>query len=193
MMFKESLYEWAEQTLKPIANIAFDGGGEFACGDWCQFCRAKAECRKRAEVNMELAKYDFIDPSLLENDEIASILLKVDDLVAWAGDIKDFALQQALRGVKFDGFKVVEGRSNRRYISEVSVAEKVEGAGFDPYEKSVLGITKMEALLGKKQFAALLGSLVEKPQGKPVLVQESDKRQAININSAADDFADHEN
>jgi hypothetical protein len=139
---------------------------------------------------MSLARYEFEMPALLENSEIAEILLKVDDLVSCAGDVKEFALQQALQGVKFDGFKVVEGRSNRKYISEVDVANTVSKAGYDPYEKSILGISAIEKLLGKKQFAALLNDLIIKPQGKPVLVPETDKRQSIHVNTAAEDFSE---
>jgi hypothetical protein len=186
--FKESLYQWADEVLKPTAELAFAGEGEYQTGEHCRFCKAKAECRKRAEENLKLAAYEFRNPDLLENDEVAEILTKLDDLVAWAGDIKEYALQKALQGVKFEGFKVVEGRSNRKYISETAVADTVKNAGYEPYEKSVLGVTAMEKLLGKKQFAALLGELVVKPQGKPVLVPVTDKRQEIN--RAADDFAD---
>ena len=192
-VFKESLYQWADEVLKPAADIAYEGEGEYACGDWCQFCKAKAGCRKRAEVNMALAAYDFAEPALLENDEIAAILAKVDELTSWASDIKDYALTEALKGVKFDGFKVVEGRSNRRYIDENAVADTVAEAGYDPYAHSVIGLTAMEKMLGKKKFAELLEGLIEKPAGKPTLAPETDKRQEINITSAAEDFADHEN
>jgi hypothetical protein len=187
-VFKESLYQWAEEVLKPAAELAYAGDGEFNCGEWCMFCRAKAECRERAKANMALAVYDFQEPALLRNNEIASILAKIDELVSWAGDVKEFALQQALKGVKFDGFKVVEGRSNRKYTSESDVANAVITAGYNPYEQCILGVTALEKLLGKKKFAELLGGLIEKPPGKPVLVREIDKRPALAITSAADDF-----
>jgi len=190
---KETLLRWANEVLKPAAELAFAGNGEFQCGNWCQFCKAKHDCRTRAEHNLELAKYDFHSPPLLETYEIADILCRVDELVSWASDIKEYALTEAIKGVKFDGFKVVEGRSNRRYIDDTAVAETVTQNGHDPYEHKLLGITAMEKLLTKKRFAELLGNLVEKPQGKPTLVPIRDKRQEININSAADDFADHEN
>lgn len=128
----------------------------------CRFCKAKAVCRKRAEYNLELAKYDFEMPATLEDAEIAAILEKADELAVWAADVKEFALQQALNGVKYDGFKVVEGRSNRKYISDNAVADAVSKAGYAPYEPKLLGITAMEKLLGKKQFARLLSSLIEK-------------------------------
>ncbi|MGI6788404.1 MAG: DUF2800 domain-containing protein [Aminobacterium colombiense] len=189
-VFKESLYQWAAETLKPIADLAYDGKGEFRCGDWCQFCKAKHDCRKRAEQNLELAKYEFKLPPLLEDDEIESILGKIDDLVSWASDIKDYALQSALSGKRWSGWKLVEGRSNRRYTNDEAVADAVSAAGFDPYEHKVIGITAMEKALGKVRFSELLGDLVEKPQGKPTLVPEGDKRPAIH--TAKHDFNDYE-
>ena len=123
---------------------------------------------------------------MLDNIEIAAILAKADELISWAADVKEYALRQALSGVTYDGFKVVEGRANRKYTDEKAVADAVKSAGFDPFEHSVLGITAMTALLGKKKFNELLGGLIEKPQGKPTLVPLSDKRPAIN--TANDDF-----
>lgn len=187
-VFKESLYQWAEEILKPAAELAYAGDGEFKCGEWCRFCKAKNDCRKRAEHNLELARYDFKLPPLLEDDEIESILGRIDELVSWASDIKDYALKSALSGKQWDGWKLVEGRSNRRYISEDAVAETVSAEGFDPYEHKLMGITAMEKTLGKARFTELLGSLIEKPQGKPVLVPATDKRQPIIITSAQDDF-----
>ena len=135
---------------------------------------------------MELAKYDFEMPDNLENTEIAAILEKADALVSWVSDIKDYALQQALSGAKFDGFKVVEGRSNRKYKDEEQVANIVKKAGYEPYEPKLLGITAMTSLLGKSKFEELLGKLVVKPQGKPVLVNTDDKRPEFN--PASKDF-----
>jgi hypothetical protein len=185
-MSKEKLLQWAETVLKPAAELAAKGEGEYKAGDHCRFCKIKATCRKRAEYNLELAQYDFAVPSTLQDEEIEAVLAKADDLVNWAGDVKDYALQQALSGKQWAGWKLVEGRSNRRYVSEDAVAAKVEEAGFDPYEKKLLGITAMTKQLGKKRFEELLSDLVEKPQGKPVLVPESDKRPAMH--TAADDF-----
>lgn len=136
-----------------------------------------------------MAKYDFEMPATLEDTEVAAILPRIEDLVSWAGDVKEYALQKALSGTKFDGFKVVEGRSNRKYTDEEAVAQTVKDAGFDPYEQKLLGITAMSQVLGKKKFEELLGGLVYKPAGKPVLVPDSDKRPAMN--TAADDFKDN--
>lgn len=189
VMKKEDLYSWAETVLAPTAKLAFDGEGEFKAGSHCQFCRVKAICRKRMEYNMEMAKYDFEMPATLEEAEIAVILTKADELVAWATDVKEYALQQAVSGTHYDGFKVVEGRSNRKYTDEDAVAEVVKNAGKDPYEKKLLGITAMTSVLGKKKFEELLGAFVYKPQGKPTLVPESDKRPAIN--TAKEDFSEN--
>lgn len=183
---KAELLDWAENTLKPISELAAKGEGEFKAGEHCRFCKVKATCRKRAEYNLELAQYDFAVPATLEPTEIAAILTKADELAAWAADVKEYALEQALHGVNFDGFKVVEGRSVRKYKDENAVAETVEKAGFNPFEKTVLGITAMTKLLGKAKFEELLGGLVVKPKGKPTLVPNTDKRAAIN--TAADDF-----
>ena len=188
-MSKADLYQWAEETLAPIAKLAYDGKGDFKAGEHCRFCKVKATCRKRAEYNLELAKYDFEMPAELENAEIAAVLAKADELAAWAADVKEYALAQALAGVEYDGWKVVEGRSNRRYINETAVADTVKQEGFDPFEHKVLGITAMTKLLGKAKFDKLLGNLVEKPKGKPALVPASDRRPAMNnAANAADDF-----
>jgi len=135
---------------------------------------------------MELARYDFKLPPLMTDEEVEEILSRVDDFIAWASDIKDYALQQAISGKEWNGWKLVEGRSNRKYTNETAVAGAVTDAGFDPYERKVLGVTAMQKLLGKSRFEELLAAYIEKPQGKPTLVPESDKRPAMN--TAKNDF-----
>lgn len=186
MMEKTDLYEWADTELTHKAQLAYEGQGNFSCGEWCRFCKAKAECRERAEANLALAWYEFQSPALLDDEEIADILGKVDALTTWASDVKEYALQQAISGKEWTGWKLVEGRSNRKYTSEAVVAATVEGAGYDPYERKVLGVTAMQKLLGKTRFEELLAPYIEKPQGKPTLVPESDKRPAMN--TAKTDF-----
>lgn len=182
------LLDWAENVLKPTAQLAEKGEGEFAAGEHCRFCKARATCRKRAEYSLILAKYDFALPENLQDDEIEVILERLDSLTSWANDIKEYALNQALSGKRWTGWKLVEGRSVRKYIDESRVAETVQATGKNPYgEPKLLGITEMTKLLGgKKHFEELLGSLVEKPQGKPTLVPESDKRPEWN--TAQNDF-----
>jgi len=188
VMSKDSLLEWANNDLVYKAKLAYDGEGEFQCGDWCRFCKAKSECRKRAAANLEIAKYEFREPPLLEDVEIAEILGRVDELAAWAADVKEYALRKAISGQEWPGWKLCEGRSVRRYVNEDAVAQAVKDAGYNPYEEKLLGITAMTATLGKKKFAEIIESrgLIEKPQGKPVLVPMSDKRPAMN--TAKQDF-----
>ena len=183
---KAELYDWANEVVVPKAELAYAGLGDFSCGEHCRFCKAKAECRERANTNLELAKFDFKLPALLEDEEIADILGKLDAFTAWASDIKEYALQQAISGKEWSGWKLVEGRSTRKYTNEALVASAVEGAGFDPYEHKVLGITSMQKMLGKSRFEELLAPYLEKPQGQPTLVPESDKRPAMN--TAKNDF-----
>lgn len=186
---KKELLKWADEILSPAAQLAAKGEGEFKAGKHCRFCKVKATCRKRAEYNLELARYDFEMPANLEDTEIEVILSKADELAAWCSDIKEYAFQQALNGKQWNGWKLVEGRSVRKYINEDAVAETVKNAGYDPYEHKVLGITAMTRMLGKAKFENLLSSFIEKPTGKPALVPKSDKRPSINkAVQAADDF-----
>ena len=186
-MSKANLMSWADGTLAPIAKLALEGKGEFKAGDHCRFCRVKATCRKRAEYNLETAKYDFAMPAELEDYEVDAILMMVDRLTGWANDVKEYALSEALKGKEYEHFKVVEGRSNRKYTSEKDVAKTVEAAGYDPWEQKLMGITAMTSMLGKKKFEELLGDLTYKPRGKPTLVLKSDKRPEMK-NTAEEDF-----
>lgn len=186
---KKELLQWADEILSPAAQLAAKGKGEFKAGKHCRFCKVKATCRKRAEYNLELARYDFEMPANLEDTEIEVILSKADELAAWCSDIKEYAFQQSLNGKQWNGWKLVEGRSVRKYINEDAVAETVKNAGYDPYEHKVLGITAMTRMLGKAKFENLLSSFIEKPTGKPALVPKSDKRPSIDkAVQAADDF-----
>lgn len=184
---RADLLDWAEHVLRPVAELAYKGEGETKAGSWCRFCKLRTTCRKRAEANLALAQHDFKLPPTLSDEEISVILDQLDDLTSWAADIKEYALTAALSGTRFNGWKLVEGRANRRYTDEAAVAQAVIDAGHDPYERKLLGITAMEKLLGKKQFATLLSDLVERPQGKPTLVPITDKRPEMT--NAKDDFA----
>ena len=178
----EELLKWAEEELKPKALLASTGGGEFCAGDHCRFCRAKNQCRARAVKNLELLKYEFQDPALLTDEEVAEIIGLADELAKWAGDIYTYATALAINeGREWDGFKLVEGRTRRKFTDEDAVAETAKEAGYtDIFKQSLITITEMEKLMGKKKFNDILGNLVEKPKGKLTLVPETDKRQAVD-------------
>ena len=190
----KDLYAWGEEVIKPGAQLALSEDAPVHAGDWCQFCPARYDCKERARDAMELQKY--LGQMVLSPEEIAEILGKIDRLTKFAEDIKDSALTKALDGEEIPGWKVVEGRSIRKYVgSEEEIVRQCEGAGYDQallYERKLLTITNMEKLMGKKQFAEVLGAYVEKPEGKPTLAPESDKRPAITNNIAAEDFADED-
>lgn len=175
------LKAWAENELKPKAALAYEGRGDYCFGSWCVFCKASVKCRARAEAQLKLAEYEFAKPPLLMDEEIEGILGKLDSLARWANEISAYALEAALRGKQWHGWKLVEGRSIRKYADEEAVAEAAGAAGYrDVYRKSLLPITEMERYMGKKNFQAVLGGLIIKPPGKPTLVPESDKRPAIS-------------
>ena len=186
VMNKADLLNWANDELTAKAELAFEGKGELCCGEWCKFCKAKANCKERARVNMEMAQYEFRKSSLLTDKEVVEILSRIDELTSWASDVKNFALEQAVRGKQWPGWKVVEGRSNRKYTDEGAVAQVVKNAGYNPYDEKIMGITNMTKMLGKEKFNELLGDFVERPQGKPTLVPEDDNRPRMN--TAKEDF-----
>ena len=189
----DELYRFAEEELKPKAAQAYDGKGDFAVGDHCRFCRAKPRCRAYADEQKKIAQYDFKNAEELSDDEIAEILTKADDVASWLKDVQSYALNVAVNeGKKFKGFKVVMGQSRRRYTNEDDVVSKLLESGFEEallFEKKLLGITAMEKTITKKKFNTLLGDLVEKPDGKPTLVDEADKRKEWDkTQTAQDDF-----
>lgn len=190
VMQADDLLRWAEEEVKPKAQQAWEGKGEFLPGDHCKFCKAKARCKPLADYNMELAKYDFVLPHKLTDDEISSILSKLDTLATWTKAIKEYALYEAEnKGKKWQGWKLVEGRSNRILTDPDQAVNVLVGAGISEplcYKpKEVQGITALEKLAGKKKFNSLLDDLLIKPPGKPTLVRETDKRPELNSNASA--------
>lgn len=186
----QELKRWGEEVLRPRGAMALMGAGEFAAGSWCRFCKARNQCRARAEEFLSLAQMEFQQPALLTDEEIAEVLKRADELAKWAADIYAFAQDEAIvHGKQWPGFKVVEARSNRKYSSEEEVAAAALAAGYkDIYKKSLIGIGDMERLMGKSEFARIIGPYVYKPQGKLTLVPDSDKREAINKTTASADF-----
>lgn len=190
----EDLEKWTAEVLEPRARMALAGEGEFKAGDHCRFCRARFTCRARAEEYLKLAQMEFAEPSLMSDEEIAEVLKKADELKRWAEEIYAYAQNEAVVNHKeWPGFKLVLGRSNRKYTDEEEVAKAAEKAGYsDIYRKSLIGITEMEKLMGKKKFNEILGAYVYKPNGKVTLVSDSDKRETVKPATAEADFKEED-
>ena len=188
----DELNAWAENVLKPKAELAHKGKGDYLPGPWCQFCKAAVKCRARAEEKLQLARFEFAPPPLLSDEEIEEILTKLDDLTKWASEIQAYAQDAAVNhGKVWHGFKLVATRTNRRYTDEEAVVRAAKDAGYtDIFKKSLIPITEMEKLMSKKEFNRILGALVEKPQGRPTLVPVTDKRPALTKTGAGDDFTE---
>lgn len=186
----ENLLKWGTEVLEPGAAKALAGEGEYVSGDHCRFCKARFTCRKRSEDFLQLARMEFAPPPELSDEEIAEVLNKADALKKWAEEVYSYAQNEAVMNHKeWPGFKLVLGRSNRRYTDETDVAQAAEQAGYtDIYKKSLIGVTEMERLMGKKTFNEILGKLVYKPEGKITLVPDSDKREAVKTATAEADF-----
>ena len=186
----EELYKWAEEVLRPKAELAAKGEGEFISGSWCRFCKARNICRARAESFLKLAKMEFQPPALLSDEEVAEVMEKADELSKWASDVMAYAQAEAIEnGKHWNGYKLVEGRSTRRFIDEKKVEEAAKGAGYtDIYNKSLITLTVFEKLMGKDTFKEVLGSFVTKPAGKLTLVPVSDKRPEVTVNTVNDEF-----
>lgn len=194
-IYAEDLLEWGNLVVKEKAEEALTDGAACHPGEWCKFCKAKAICKARADYMLELTKMEFADPRVLSDDQVSEVLKKAELLTTWADDVKEYAQTEAVEnGKKWPGFKLVEGRSNRKYTDEGEVVAALKKAGYDEailFERKLLTITAMEKTIGKKKFGEVLKDLVVKPTGKPTLVPLTDKRPELSsISSAREDFAD---
>lgn len=200
------IFSTAEYELKYLRNfsdyvghqaaLAAKGEGEFKAGDWCRFCRARKTCRARAEENVKLAGFTERKPPLITNTEAGEYLRMGKDVARWLSDLEDYALSECLAGREVDGWKAVEGRSRRDWVDQEKAFAAIIAAGMPKemlYETSPLSLAKIEKLMGKKDFSATVGNLVEKSPGKPTLVQESDKRPAISNQVTAKEAFKKEN
>jgi hypothetical protein len=186
------LLTWAEEVVKPKAALAFAGEGELNPGDHCRFCKVGPRCRALAEKNLELLKYQFEEPKLLTDAQLLDAYDKSAALISWANLIQKYVLGQALEGVNWPGYKLVEGRANRKITDEEKAAEALKAAGFTEAQiqnTKLKGLTDLTKLLGKTEFEAVLGPFVVKPKGTPTLAEESDPRPAINnLDSLKNEF-----
>lgn len=182
-MTVKDLFEWAETYVKPRAKMAYAGKGKFAPGpDTCKFCRAREQCRARADANLALFD-EAPDLLLISVDEAGAILQKATDMKAWLANLEDLCVKTLFAGEPVEGWKLVEGRSNRKYADEVKVADAMKAAGYEEaalYKpKELITLTQMEKDFGKKAVGEVLVDLIVKPQGKPTLAPEKDKRPAF--------------
>ena len=189
----EDLIKWGNEVVVPKAEDAFAGIGDFIPGEHCRFCKAKGECRARAEANLQAIEIrKTVDKNLLANDEIGVILKQCTDVEDWLKDLRETALNKILNGEKIEGWRAVEGRSNRVITNIDEAFELLKKDGFDEtvlYERKPLSLTELEKLVGKKKFAELLADYIEKPKGKPALVDSSDKRPDFeNKTTSEEDF-----
>lgn len=193
----DELRAWGEQ-IRPTAQAAFDGKGEYCPGDWCRFCRAKGKCRAQAETYTSVISafeaFGGARTPLITNEELGEILLRAQPIVAWVKSLEEHALTAILRGEPVPGWKAVEGRSNRTFNNTDEAFKKIMEAGYEEtvlYKREPITLTEVEKLLGKKLFSELLAGYVIKPSGKPTLAPETDKREAINlIPTAAEAFSE---
>lgn len=187
---RADLEAWGD-SIKETAEMAYLGAGDTVVGSHCQFCKAGAICRARAEKNLELAQHDFKLPPLLSHAEVGDILKKSEDLAAWAKELKEWALSETLKGADVPGWKAVAGRSTRSFTDADEVFRVLIENGTREellYERKPLTLTAIEKLIGKKDFDTILHDYITKSEGKPTLVETSDKRQAITRSSAKEDF-----
>lgn len=208
-MTVEELLAWGE-SIKPKAAAAFMGTGEFAPGEWCRFCRAKAKCRARANQNTALedfkdciplgrsipmqTEYDatgFKPSNCLTDEEIGALLVRAEGLVAWYNDLKEYALVACLNGKTIPGWKAVEGRSARAWTDQDAALEALMAGGVEEaiiYDRVPKTLAQLEKVIGKQRFGELVGGMITKSPGKPALAAESDKRPVYN--GAAADFSE---
>lgn len=192
----EALKAWGE-SIKPIAQLAYDGKGEYSSGEHCRFCKIKATCRKRAENNLELAKHQFAKPiqlakkdePKLTDSEVGSILQTAKDLKKWVEDLEKYALKSILEGKPIDGWKAVEGRGSRNWNADTDViTQRLSSLGYPQelaFERKVLSVAQLEKVVKKNDFENM-ADLVEKTKGKPTLAPITDKRPDFTQGTTAE-------
>ncbi len=190
----EDLYKWSAEVMKPAAELADKGAGEFNPGPWCthNFCKCRNICKERAKYLLDIAKYEFNEPAFLTDEEILEVMQKADELSKWCDELMSYAQARAIEGKKWPGYKIVEGRSTRKFNDIAAVEDAAKKAGFaNIYQpKTLITLTAMEKMMGKDKFKEILGEYVTRTQGKLTLVPESDKRQEVVIASVETEFDD---
>lgn len=190
------LLEWAEKEVKPAAKKAVDGVQEYACGDWCRFCKVKATCRTHAETVVDgVSDFDLMQPPLLSLTELGLLLTKCQPLLDYAKAAEEYALSQALSGEKIEGWKLVEGRSRRVWDDQEKAFADLKTAGLPEemlWHREPYTLAQIEKQMGKKDFEEAVGNHVIRQQGKPALVSENDSRPEYVVKNAEEDFKEIE-
>lgn len=187
------LSKWGDEVLKPKAEEAYDGLGEQIAGDHCQYCRAKVKCRALHDLAMETVKKDFTDPQLISDEEVLKVYGSTSFISKYLEAVKAHVLKEALNGKQWQGYKLVEGRSNRQITDEAKALEILEENLYERNEivnSKIKGLGDLEKLLKKANFEKLLGHLIVKPAGAPTLVDENDKRPLYGVAQLQKDFED---
>lgn len=188
----DEILKWGNEVVKPAAELAYAGEGEFKAGEHCTFCGVRATCRERARKNLEADFYDMKLPPLLTDEEVGEALKKAQDLAKWAEHLKEYALTESLKGKIIPGWKAVNGRSVRVFTNTEEAVKKLISSGINEallYKRELHTLAQMEKIVGVKEFNSMVGDLIDKAPGKPALVLESDKRERItNITTAVEDF-----
>ena len=185
-----NLLGWAENVVKPQAQKAFAGIGDYNQGHHCRFCRARGACEFRAKENMKVIE-SIQTSGLLDSQEIADVITKTEGFEDWIKSVREYALEQILKGEEIPGYKVVEGKSNRKLVDVEKAFEILEESGIDKallYERKPLTLTGLERTIGKKEVADYIGDYIEKPKGAPTLVKSTDKRTEYQRISAIEEF-----
>lgn len=188
------LLDWGEKVVKPQAQKAFMGLGNYVQGEHCRFCRARGACEFRAKENMKVVEEIQETTGIVSNNELGEMLTKADGIEQWIKDIRAYALEQLLKGEEVHGWKAVEGKSNRKIVDVDKAFEILEANGFEQailYERKPITLTQLEKIVGKTKLTETIGDYIEKPKGAPTLAKESDKREPFRV-SAAEEFKDLE-
>jgi hypothetical protein len=181
------------ESIKPIAKLAFNGEGEYAPGEHCRFCRAKALCRARADHYLSLEVFNKMKPPLISKEEVGEILRKAQELSSWVKSLEEFALSECLQGNDIPGWKLVEGRAVRQFVNQDEALKILMGNGFEEtmlYERKPLTLAETEKLVGKAKFKEILSAYIHTPPGKPTLALSEDKRETFKRMTAAEVFAE---
>lgn len=186
----DELENWAETEVRVKANMAHNGEGEFNPGSWCKWCKFKPQCKAVYNQNIELMKEDFKDPETLSDDEIRLVFERREQITSWLDSVNAYVLDKLMKKQPFDGYKLVKGRSTRKFAEPTKVIE-VLSKNYNPEDymsqPKLLGITAIEKLVGKKNVPEVLGDLITKTEPKPSIALLSDKRDDY-FDSAENDF-----